>query len=68
MEYSTESRQQDIGSLIHKLREIVTHCAKLLLSGKKIFSKIDLNMGYHQILIHPDDRCKTMISFWIVRV
>jgi hypothetical protein len=32
------------------------------LTGAKVFSKIDLSLGYHQIKIHPEDVSKTAFS------
>jgi hypothetical protein len=32
------------------------------LAGAKVFSKVDLHLGYHQIKIHPDDVYKTAFS------
>ncbi|KRH94271.1 putative LTR transposon, partial [Pseudoloma neurophilia] len=39
-----------------------THNIFLDLKGSKIYSTIDLNMGFHQILINPEDTHKTAIS------
>ncbi|KAJ8722994.1 hypothetical protein PYW07_004174 [Mythimna separata] len=33
-----------------------------LLAGKTVFSKIDIKKAYHNILINPDDICKTAIT------
>ena len=32
------------------------------LNGAKIFSKLDLNAGYHQIELHPDSRYMTTFT------
>jgi hypothetical protein len=32
------------------------------LIGAKVFSKVNLHSGYHQIKIHPEDVCKTAFS------
>ena len=41
---------------VHRIYDLTTN-----LAGKKIFSKVDLIRGYHQIPIHPDDVQKTAI-------
>ena len=32
------------------------------LNGATVFSKLDLNQGYHQLLLHPDSRHLTSFS------
>ena len=32
------------------------------LNGAKVFSKLDLNQGYHQLVLHPDSRHITTFS------
>lgn len=32
------------------------------LTGKTVFSKIDIKKAYHNVLINPDDICKTAIT------
>ena len=32
------------------------------LNGAKVFSKLDLNQGYHQLVVHPDSRHITIFS------
>ena len=36
------------------------------LNGCKVFSKIDLNQGYHQIPLHPDSRALSTFSTHVV--
>ena len=38
------------------------HETILDLNGSKVFSKLDLNAGYHQLELHPDSRNITTFS------
>jgi hypothetical protein len=43
------------------------HCIEILfdqLASAKVFSKVDLHSGYHQIKIHPEDIPQTAFSAW----
>ena len=40
------------------------------LNGATMFGKLDLNQGYHQLLLHPDSRHITKLSthLWLIQV
>ncbi|KAG0442789.1 Retrovirus-related Pol polyprotein from transposon [Dictyocoela muelleri] len=56
-----------LNSLTQKTHQYLPKISEILacLKGSKIFSQIDLNQGYYQIKMHPDDICKT--GFKILR-
>ena len=57
-------RNRSLNKAIVRERHIIPTIDDVLsdLNGCKVFSKIDLNQGYHQILLHPDSRLLTTFS------